>query len=98
MPLTENSGDTGRGWEVGRGLHFCLLCPIDLTELYLQQNSSGLKHENTIRSIACFLYIVSFGAVRGMKGAHAVPTCMGVKTHTLERAEGAEIFPEVEGT
>ena len=83
---------------MGRGLHFCLLCPIDLTELYLQQNSSGLKHENTIRSIACFLYIVSFGAVSGMKGSHAVPTCMGVKTHTLERAEGAEIFPEVEGT
>lgn len=98
MPLTENSGDTGRGWEVGRGLHFCLLCPFDLTELYLQQNSSELKHENTTRSITCFLYIVSLGAVRGMKGAHAVSTCMEVKTHTLERAEWAEIFPEVEGT
>lgn len=88
MPLTEEFRGYRKGVGGGERSSLCLLCPFDLTELYLQQNSSGLKHENTTRSIACFsLYCIAFGAVRGMKGAHAVPAHMGVKAHTLERAE-----------
>lgn len=63
-------------------------------------DSSELKHENTARPSACFLFIVSPPppAQEGCRGAQTIPAKLGGTVDTQGRAEGNEILSEVEGT